>query len=422
MNVQIDITGADQQGRVFLTWAPVRATARLVGGTAGASVDVVLSSAGTGGGLVLDTTRSDHGAASLTLSLPGDGQPVSFWIAGEFQKPSSAYGDAVVQATDKSTGNSLGSKAVMVRIRKNAQSPTLTAPERDRFLAAIGALNAQGQGAYRDFREMHVRATTREMHNNVGFLPWHRAYVLDLERALQAIDATVAVPYWRFDQPAPDVFTAAFMGEPSVAGNIVVFSPGHALEHWITDGLPGIVREPLFDLSAPANVIDEAATFGLGDPGATFGAFDQMEINPHGSAHTSFNFPTSPISSVPTAVRDPLFFMLHANVDRLWAKWQWVNRRADATDPAAFAPANPNRIGHRLPDTMWPWNGITGNPRPPTAPGGPFPDSEVTPAPGRTPKVESVFDHLAVIGGDPLGYGYDDVPFELPATVVAGGP
>src|SRR5580700_1178558 len=87
MNVQIDITGADQQGRVFLTWAPVRATARLVGGTAGASVDVVLSRAGTGGGLALDTTRSDHGAASLTLSLPGDGQPVSFWIAGEFKSP-----------------------------------------------------------------------------------------------------------------------------------------------------------------------------------------------------------------------------------------------------------------------------------------------------------------------------------------------
>ena len=32
MPVQIDIPGADTQGRVFLTWTPVQATARLVGG------------------------------------------------------------------------------------------------------------------------------------------------------------------------------------------------------------------------------------------------------------------------------------------------------------------------------------------------------------------------------------------------------
>jgi tyrosinase len=420
MNVQIDIPGADAQGRVFLTWTPVKATARLVGGSAGANVDVTLSSAGTVGGLVFDTVRSDSGAASLTLSLPGSGQPVPFWIAGEFKKPSSAYGDAVVQARNKTTGAPLGSKAVMVRIRKNAA--TLPAPERDRYLAALGTLNAQGQGAYRDFREMHVLPSDREMHGNVGFLPWHRAYVLDLERALQAIDAAVTVPYWRFDRPAPNVFTRDFMGEPSVGGNIVVFRPGHALEHWMTDGLPGIVRQHLFAVTSPANVMSEANTIALGGAGNLFSGFDAMEGNPHGSAHVSFRKPTSPISYPPTAVRDPLFFMLHANVDRLWAKWQWLKHRADSTDPHAFAPANPNRIGHRLGDTMWPWNGDTKKPRPPTAPGGRFPNVSMTPAPGPMPKVESVFDHLAVKGGDPLGCAYDDVPFELPPTVVAGGP
>jgi tyrosinase len=121
-------------------------------------------------------------------------------------------------------------------------------------------------------------------------------------------------------------------------------------------------------------------------------------------------------------VRDPLFFMLHANVDRLWAKWQWVNHRTRAADPDAFATTTPSNIGHHLGDTMWPWNGITGRPRPATAPGGPFPKSDVTPAPGTTPKVQDLFDHLAINGGNPLGYAYDDVPFELPPTVVAGGP
>jgi tyrosinase len=415
MPVQIDITGTDSQGRVFLTWTPVQATARLVGGSAVGSVNIVLGSAGAVGGLVFDTTRSDQGAASLPLALPGDGQPATFWIAGEFQNPSSAYGDAVIQATDDA-GIVVGSKAVMVRVRKNAQ--TLPAPERDRFLAALGTLNAQGQGAYRDFRDMHTNITTREMHGNVGFLPWHRAYVLDLERALQAIDATVAVPYWRFDQPAPAMFTPEFMGE-SDPNDRVLFTPGHALEHWVTDGTPGMTRGLGFLLNSPANVSNELQTLALGGTGSLFAGFHQMEGDPHGFAHTSFR---GPISSVPTAVRDPLFFMLHANVDRLWAKWQWVKHRADSTDPAAYAPPSPNRIGHHLADTMWPWNGVTGNPRPPTAPGGQFPQTAVTSLPGSMPMVETMFDHLGVVGGDPLAYAYDDVPFELPPTVVAGGP
>jgi tyrosinase len=416
MSVQIDfVSGVDPQGRIFLTWFPVQATARLIGGSTGNSTDVMLQSAGTVGGLVFDTAWSDKGTGSLQLSLPGDGRPVSFWVAGEFAKPSSTYGDAVIQVTDKASGAVLGSKAVMVRIRKNAQS--LPAPERNRYLAALGTLNAQGQGAYRDFRDMHVLASDREMHGNVGFLPWHRAYVLDLERALQAIDATVTVPYWRFDQPAPAVFTRDFMGE-SDPNNRVIFNPGHALEHWRTDTDSGITRGLRFALNRPANVISETATIALGRPQGIYSAFRGMEGNPHGSAHVSFD---GPINYPPTAVKDPLFFMLHANIDRLWAKWQWIKHREDPADPNAYQPPPNGRIGHHLGDTMWPWNGVTTPPRPTTAPGGPFPTVATTPAPGSTPKVENMLDYLAVGRGDPLGFAYDDVPFDLPPTVVAGG-
>jgi tyrosinase len=417
MNVQIDIQGADPQGRVFLTWTPVQATAKIVAGN-GVGADVILRSAGTTGGLVFDTVRSDQGASSLGLALPADGTPVPLWIAGEFQKPSSAFGDAIVEAADKATGNVLGSKAVMVRIRKNAQS--LPAAERDRYLAALGTLNARGQGAYRDFRDMHTDITTREMHGDAGFLPWHRAYVLDLERALQAIDATVTVPYWRFDQPAPNLFTLDFMGA-SNSEQVAVFRPGHPLEQWVTDRQPGITRGLDFDINGPANVIDELSTINLGDDYTTFADEGSgIEIDPHGSAHVSFTEASS-LFHIGTAVKDPVFFMLHANVDRLWAKWQWIKQRALATDPAAFTETPPSHVGHHLGDTMWPWNGVTGRPRPPTAPGGPFPPNAPTPAPGATPKVGDMLDHLAVTGGDPLGYAYDDVPFQLPPTVVAGG-
>ena len=104
----------------------------------------------------------------------------------------------------------VGSAEVMVRIRKNAN--TLTTDERDRFVSALAKLNNQGLGRFTDFRDMHVAVTLAQAHGAPGFLPWHRAYLLDLERELQVIDASVALPYWRFDRPAPNIFTRDFLG------------------------------------------------------------------------------------------------------------------------------------------------------------------------------------------------------------------
>ncbi|MGI9054101.1 MAG: tyrosinase family protein [Ilumatobacteraceae bacterium] len=411
MIVELALPGADARGRVILTWTPVAASARVVDPTGPAAVRVTLRSAGTGGRLRFATTRTHLGTPTLALSLPASGAPVSFFVAGEFGRPSVALGDAVIQARGTGALGVLGSKPVTVRIRKDAQ--TLSAPERDRFLAALATLNGGGSGRFRDFRDMHVDAADLEEHGNVGFLPWHRAYILDLERELQAIDPSVTLPYWRFDRPAPNLFTPQFMGVPNAVGRLQ-FTAGHPFGTWRTDGSLGIVRVPSFTAgAAPAGLRTEADTIALGGPAttATYASFDALEGNPHGSAHTSFG--AGFIRAKQTAARDPLFFMLHANVDRLWAKWQWVRRLTNPAAARAFAPASPNRIGHRLADTMWPWNGVTSAPRPSTAPGGTFAPSPSTTAPGTTPRVRDMIDHQAVAGGNPLGFAYDDVPFEL---------
>jgi tyrosinase len=411
MNVEFRLPGADALGRVFLTWAPVEAQARLVNPTGTGAVAVTLRSVGTGGGLRFATTRTHLGTPTLALNLPVTGAPVRFFVAGEFGRPSVNLGDAVIEARGAGSLGVLGTRRVTVRIRKNAQ--TLSPGERDRFVAALATLNGGGSGRFRDFRDMHILAATAEEHGNVGFLPWHRAYILDLERELQAIDPRVTLPYWRFDRPAPNVFTRQFMGVSNIAGR-VEFTAGHPFNTWRTDGALGISRTPSFAAgAAPAGLLTEAQTIALGGPAATasYANFDALENNPHGWAHTSFN--AGFIRQIQTAARDPLFFMLHANVDRLWAKWQWVRRRTSPADPRAFAPAMPNRIGHRLADTMWPWNGVTGSPRPATAPGGSLAPSRSTTAPGNTPTVGAMLDYQAVGGGASLGFGYDDVPFEL---------
>jgi tyrosinase len=410
MHVEFDIPSADTEGRVFLTWTPVEALARLVDGPRdGAAVPVTLRNAGAGGQLLFQATAADPGSGTLVLVLQADGTPVAFRIAGLFQRPSLVLGDAVTEAVAADNATVLGSQPMTVRVRKNAES--LTAEERDRFLTALGALNGSGAGRFRDFRDMHVSNARPEAHGNVGFLAWHRAYLLDLERELQAIDPRVTLPYWRFDQPAPSLFSLQFLGLPNRVGS-VQFSAGHPLSAWRTDGQPGINRGMSFrPNAAPRRLRTEDQTLALGGvaPNAIFRAFDNMEGNPHGSAHTTFR---GFITSIGTAARDPLFFMLHANVDRLWAKWQWLNHRADPDDPDAFAPARPNRIGHRLDDTMWPWNGDTNPPRPSTAPGGGLASSPVTSAPGASPTVRSMLDFQGAAGSVPLGFAYDDVPFE----------
>jgi tyrosinase len=419
MRAEITIDGADGAGAIYITWAPLHSTISLVEASGGADpVDVVLRNqnpSSEGGQIVFRDVMPGAEQDTLQLRLPTDGTPIDFFIAGKFGHPSVEDKDAVIEVVEANTGAVLSTMSLMVRIRKNADA--LTTGERDRFLSAFAILNNQGIGRFRDFRDMHRDDTSLEAHGRAGFLPWHRAYLLDLEGELQLIDPSVTLPYWKFDEPAPNLFTRAFIGDPNRLGR-VRFVPGNPLEFWATDGVvAGIERSPFFDTdTSPAFVISEEATLLLGGPQNLYAEFRDMEGDPHGFAHTSFG---GSISQIDTAAKDPLFFLLHVNVDRLWAKWQWLNRRFDTADPATYpflgSAGGPGatRVGHNLLDTMWPWNQVTGsgspNDRPNTAPGGNFPTSPSGNAPDLTPTVGDMIDYQGVFDvGNRLGFDYDD--------------
>jgi tyrosinase len=431
MQIAMAIAKEDAAGRNYLTWAPVQGTVRLLDVDPGDRVDpvsVTLSNDNpdVGGQLEFAATRDQVRAPSLDLVLPPDGSPVEFWVAGVVGKPSSADEDAVIRVAEAGAVEALVSKPVMVRIRKNANQ--LSPAERDRFTTTLAKLNDQGAGLFKDFREMHKeQLALRQAHGRPGFLSWHRAYLLDLERELQRIDPTVTLPYWRFHDPAPNVFSPELMGRTGALDN-VIFSATNLLRQWQTEGPPGITRRPFFNSqTAGAFVSSEAFTLALGGPppNAIFdtglttpaGGFDEMEGDPHGLAHTSFTF-SSWISAPPTAPRDPLFFLLHCYVDRLWALWQWSNDRFDGTQANTYffrgdASSTPaTLIGHNLLDTMWPWNNITGPPRPPNAPRTPFPQAPTAPAPGPAPTVGDMIDYQGFLNPQSyMNFAYDDVPF-----------
>ncbi len=445
MPVHLRINNSDDASADYIGWSPCPLE---VWSDDGISREVILSNddPNQGGQVVFMLTPQGPPEDSIRIDLSGDGRPANLYIAGKFDqenevvRASTNDKDTVIAVTDAISSNKITEKKLMVRVRKNAN--LLTSQERDRFLSALVRLNSANEDGiikFLDFQNMHTSATDPEIHQRSSFLPWHRAYLLDLERNLQAIDPSVALPYWKFDEAAPFVFTKDFVGRPLSSG-LVDFSPTNPLINWrlqlfgVGNGrirriFPRISSTHVFDPALePAYRVNnnEELTLRLGND---FSNFRSMEGDPHGMAHVSF---IGQISDIGQAPADPLFFMLHCNVDRLWAKWQWVleedGYRFDPQDSRSYprqGNGNPNiggewGIGNFTDDTMWPWNGVfkTGpgdpNPRPPSAPGGYFPDSPILDQPGNEPRVKNVIDYQGQLTlSSSLGFAYDDIPFDF---------
>lgn len=355
--------------------------------------------------------------SDLSLSLPSDGTWVEFAIAGAYPHASWRDKDAVIEVReDRADGVVLGRQALMVRVRKNAN--TLTVDERDRFLDALAALNSAVFNNYECHQEAHIVGWFQK-HGGPAFLTWHRAFLLRLERELQAIDPSVTLPYWQFDEAAPNVFHPDFMGDTPASQTAASFSATNPLFTWTINGFTGIERLPSYPPTSPAPVMDELSTLALG---IDYASFRNMESSPHNPTHTSTGTAGTWLGSG-LAVQDPLFFLLHNNVDRLWAKWQFANALHDAADPNAYSPQGAHSTtssfapGQHALDTMWPWNGVTSatDPtRPATAPCGALPLSIVAvSAPARQPTSGEMVNYLGnATRPFGMGFAYDDVPFQ----------
>ena len=421
----------------YLTWSPTFCSIRLSNYTSFTSpVNVLLRNMSSSTGKVyfansdlpLHSTSTNN---TLNLTLPNSGTWVNFFIGGNFNSPSRTDKDAVIEVVSPGNGAIFTREALMVRVRKNAN--TLLTEEKVRFINSLITLN-NTNNEYLTFVNIHTRPGVPEGHNGPGFLAWHRAFILNLERQLQSVDPGVALPYWKFDMAAPSIFSTDFMGAKPISSTdaFADFNISNPMNVWDMAGIAGIRRTTSFNNDAnPTPIRTEISTLALG---STYTLFRSMEGSPHGTAHNLGGSVTGDwLRELQTAVQDPLFFLLHSNVDRLWAKWQWVNNLFDPQNISSYSPQGnyPNsgttHIGHYLNDTMWPWNGITGtyngtgtiNPgvRPVSAPGGSFPDAlSFTSVPLNYPQPYQMIDYknnrLSVITNSGLGFCYDDVPFQ----------
>ncbi len=298
--------------------------------------------------------------------------------------------------------------AIDTRLNFNNLAPAA----RDRFLEAVLKLKAamvpgRDFSVYDQFTALHasvmgVRAPGEASlvnmgHQNIGFLPWHREFLRRFEKALQAQVPGVTLPYWEWPDArnGTSLFTTAGMGPSRFAQSttgpvtgLFAFSKPAGAPAWFPAALPGWrvhvnLRLPQFGLNeillrgssdddwpAAANTIQTLENLNQTSPTANpywaFWRFLESGARMHNTGH---NVVGGHMSNPFFSPNDPIFWLHHCYIDRVWARWQ-ANRRAaqaGSTFRSHYPPAsqrNPFTLstvpnGHRIDDMMWPWVGTT---------------------------------------------------------------
>jgi tyrosinase len=196
-------------------------------------------------------------------------------------------------------------------VRKDHRA--LTTDEQNRFLNAYTQINAAG--LLGPLVDIHANAM-HQMHGNPRFLPWHRIYLLRMEELLMMVDSTVCIPYWKSSEE---------QGFPSW---LLPFTPTVNL----MNGPHTVFR----NLGGP--FLPNAASVAGAMANATYDAFAAAIEGIHNSGHVWVGGSMSGILTAPT---DPVFWMHHAEIDRIWAAWQAANPGQNPSLAGAAAIMDP---------------------------------------------------------------------------------
>lgn len=176
-------------------------------------------------------------------------------------------------------------------------------------------------------------------HASFYFLPWHRGYLARFEQIIAATIESIdgppgwKLPYWNYlDDTNPDArkIPEAFLLETLDDG--VTVNPLFDVPRYGQTELGPDPEQQIDDINLDAmSEPDFTGTVSFGGSATPFsnpslGRAGQMEINPHGTVHVLVGGARSQydygyLASFDTAGLDPLFWLHHCNLDRLWSAW-----------------------------------------------------------------------------------------------------
>ncbi len=247
--------------------------------------------------------------------------------------------------------------AEVTKPRKNAA--TATPGERDAYrdaILSVGTLPAfvfPGGSTYWHKQDQVHEFGPIIRHGTSAFLPWHREFINRYEVLLQEANPLVTLLYWDWTTNPSSFFNSTFMGASgSGPGSAPIGAPFHPPLS------PPAVSRNLGGFScctAPTTTTDASlmALLSYGPNGLNV----EIEGNPiteqpHNYSHVYIG---GNMRSVETAAEDPFFFMLHGNVDRLWAQWQRNPAALTRLDPATAYGDDSDNINIKT--KMAPWDG-----------------------------------------------------------------
>ncbi|KAJ8322961.1 hypothetical protein QVD99_007360 [Batrachochytrium dendrobatidis] len=279
-------------------------------------------------------------------------------------------------------------------IRKEVRS--LTAKQQANYINGIKCLhkapsrfpsNLGTVSLYDDLVYVHTLSGDLA-HLSAQLLPWHRVFTLNFEHLLRtACGYTDPLPYWDWsiDSQAPEksmVWSNTFIGGDGAAntdciatGPFANFQVNVPSRHCIKRRFElksdnGSMMGALYSPAELATIFSTAIDYD---------SFRMtIEDNPHNSIHGGVG---GDMDDPITSANDPVFFLHHANIDRLW--WIWQNSK----------PAHMHSYGgNRNPDSSFKFASPS--------------DHVFMWGMGENFRVDQVLD---IAGGGRFCYGYDSI-------------
>ncbi|MBI2005408.1 MAG: tyrosinase family protein, partial [Candidatus Aenigmarchaeota archaeon] len=223
-------------------------------------------------------------------------------------------------------------------VRKNQS--TLTPQEKQNFVNAVLTLKANG--TYDQFVQQHrdsMAMSNMWAHQGPAFLPWHREFLRRFELALQSVNPTVDLPYW--DWTVDNSTTSSICGSDFMGGNgrpsdgrvmagpfafdngnwnlNVNDDPGQDLRRRFGQNASSLPTAAQVNQCLAVTPYDSAPWNTSSNP--SFRNMLEGWIGP-GQIHNRVHVWVGGSMLASTSPNDPVFFLYHCNVDRLWAIWQ----------------------------------------------------------------------------------------------------
>jgi len=165
--------------------------------------------------------------------------------------------------------------------------------------------------------------------NTDNFLPWHRMFIYFFEKMIGAVlgDDTFTLPYWNFSPGLPSS-ESGVMPQAFRSPNDPLLASLYVQDRWsgVNSGSPIDSQNPgLLDV---AGAMAET-TYSPNSPKQGF--CNNLDFGLHSVVHILVGTLTN-MGYIPASAEDPIFWVHHCNIDRIWASWNRVGN-LNPTDP-----------------------------------------------------------------------------------------